>query len=502
LAPAPKSTSPWLDGAPADEYPALAGDARTEVAVVGGGIAGVTAALLLAEEGCEVTLIEMDRIGRGATGHTTAKVTSQHGMVYDSLVSKMGERKARAYGEANQAALELIARWVEDWGIDCDWRRRPAYAYVLSRSQADRAAREAETAAGLGLPAGLVHETPLPYPVAAAVRFDDQAEFDAYAYVAALARELTAAGAAIAERTRATGLEEGSPCRVRTDRGTVTADHVIVASHFPYLDRSLVFARAAPERSYSIGVRQRGEVPVGMFISAEGPTRSLRGAPRPGGELLLVGGEGHKAGQGGDTRERYRRLEDFAREHFDVVSVDYRWSTQDPMPADGAPLVGPLTPLSKRCYMATGFAKWGMTNGTAAAMVLADAVLGRDNPWAATFDSNRLRPRAAAPKLVKENVNAGWHFLADRLRHPDSSSIDELAPGEGAFVRHDGETVAAYRDEDGQVMAISPTCTHLLCRVAWNEAERSWDCPCHGSRFAPDGTVIEGPAVRDLERKL
>jgi glycine/D-amino acid oxidase-like deaminating enzyme len=176
-----KATSPWLDRAAAAEHPPLAGDTRTEVAVVGGGIAGLTAALLLAEAGREVTLIEMDRVGRGATGYTTAKVTSQHGMVYDSLASRLGEDKARAYGEANEAALALIARWVEDRGIECDWRRRHAYAYVLSDSEAERAVAEAEAAARLGLPARLVHDTPLPYPVAAAVRFDDQAEFDAYA---------------------------------------------------------------------------------------------------------------------------------------------------------------------------------------------------------------------------------------------------------------------------------------------------------------------------------
>ena len=472
------------------------------MAVVGGGIAGLTVALLLAEAGREVTLIEMTRIGRGATGYTTAKVTSQHGMVYGSLVSKHGEKKARAYAEANEAALALMARWVDERGIDCDWRRRDAYAYVLSGSQAEKAAGEAEAAARLGLPARLVHDTPLPYPVSAAVRFDDQAEFDAYAYVGALARELTAAGGTIAEQTRATSLDEGSPSHVETDRGTLTADHVIVATHFPYVDRSLVFARAAPQRSYSIAARIRGAVPEGMFISAEGPTRSLRGAPRPGGELLLVGGEGHKVGHESHTGARYRALEDFAREHFDVESVEYRWSTQDPVPADGMPLVGPLTPISKRSFMATGFSKWGMTNGTAAALVLADTVLGRENPWASAFDSNRLRPRASAPKLVKENLDVGWRFAADRIRGRGSRSLDELAPGDGGLVRHDGETVAGYRDEEGRLMAVSPTCTHLWCRVAWNEAERSWDCPCHGSRFAPDGTVIEGPAVSDLERKL
>jgi glycine/D-amino acid oxidase-like deaminating enzyme/nitrite reductase/ring-hydroxylating ferredoxin subunit len=498
-----KATSPWLDGAEAPSHPPLAGDTRTDVAVIGGGIAGITVALLLAESDREVTLVEMDRVGGGATGYTTAKVSSQHGFIYDSLCSSIGESKARAYGQANEAALALVAEWVEQRGIDCGWRRRASYAYVLSESERETAMAEAEAAARLGLPASLVHETPLPYPVSAAVRFDDQAEFDAYSYVCALARDLTAAGGTIAERTRATGLDEGKPHRVETDRGVLTADQVVIASHFPFLDRSLMFARAFPQRSYSIGVRVRGPVPNGMFISAEGPTRSLRGAVRPGGELLLVGGDGHKVGHGGDTRERYRRLEDFAREHFGVEALEYRWSTQDMTTPDGAPYVGPVTPVSKRVHLATGFAKWGMTNGTVAAILLADAVRGIDNPWAATFDSNRLRPRASAQKLVMENAKVGLRFFGDRVsQRLPGKGLDDLAPGEGGVVRHEGDTVAAYRDESGAVMAVSPTCTHLFCRVSWNAAERSWDCPCHGSRFAPDGTVIEGPAVRDLERKL
>jgi glycine/D-amino acid oxidase-like deaminating enzyme/nitrite reductase/ring-hydroxylating ferredoxin subunit len=497
-----KATSPWLDVPSPAAYGPLAGDARTDVAVVGAGIAGLTTALLLADAGREVTVVEMDRVGAGATGHTTAKVSSQHGLVYADLVSKHGEEKARVYGEANEAALALIARWVEERSIECGWRRRPSFAYVLSDDQRERVEKEADAAARLGLPARLVDDAPLPYPVAAAVRFEAQAEFDAYLYVAALARELVAAGGTIAERTRATGLSEGSPNRLDTDRGTLSADHVVVASHYTFLDRALVFPRATAQRSYSIAVRIDGQSPEGMFISAEGPTRSIRAAPRDDGELLLVGGEGHKVGQGGDTRDRYSHLEGFAREHWDVSSVDYRWSTQDAVPADRMPLIGRLTPLSSRAWMATGFAKWGMTAGTAAAMVLADAIAGEESPWAETFDPGRLRPRASVPSLVKENLNVGLHFVGDRVREARPRPLDELAPGEGGIVSHEGETLAAYRDPDGEAIGVSPTCTHLWCRVRWNEAERSWDCPCHGSRFAVDGTVIEGPAVQDLERKL
>jgi glycine/D-amino acid oxidase-like deaminating enzyme/nitrite reductase/ring-hydroxylating ferredoxin subunit len=499
---APKATSLWLDGVAAPEYPPREGEWHAEVVVVGAGIAGLTTALLLAEEGADVVVLEADRVGRGATGYTTAKVSSQHGLIYDSLTSSVGREHARLYGEANQAALELIARWVEERGIDCDFRRRDSYVYVPAGGKRSKAEDEATAAAALGLPAEFVDSTPLPYPVEGAVRFHNQAEFDAYRYVLGLAEAVVHAGGAIHEHTRATGVAEGSPSRVRTDRGGVSADQVVVASHFPFLDRALAFSRVFPERSYSIAARIDGDPPEGMFISSEGPTRSLRAAPRNGNELLLVGGEGHKVGQGGDTRERYAALESFARQHFEVGSVQYRWSTQDMLPADGIPYVGAVTPLSSSTYMATGFAKWGMTNGTVAAGILADAILGRENPWRQTFESNRLRVRAAAPKLVKENLVTGLHFAGDRVRQLRPRPLDNLAPGEGAIVSHDGETLAAYRDDDGKVTAVSPTCTHLWCRVLWNPAERSWDCPCHGSRFAPDGTVLQGPAVRDLSKKL
>jgi nitrite reductase/ring-hydroxylating ferredoxin subunit len=281
----------------------------------------------------------------------------------------------------------------------------------------------------------------------------------------------------------------------------VLAEHTIVATHFPFPDRSLAFARVHPQRSYAIACRVAGKPPEGMFISGDSPTRSVRAVPVEGEELLLVGGEGHKTGTGGDTEERYARLEDFAREHWDVRSVEYRWSAQDNTTVDGLPFVGRLTPFESRVFMATGFAKWGMTNGTAAAHVLVDLVHGRENDATRLFDPSRLNLRASAAKLVFENAQVGARFVGDRLTKRGGRSLEDLAPGEGDIVRHRGEKVAGFRAEDGTLTAVSAICTHLGCQVNFNRAERSWDCPCHGSRFATDGTVLQGPAVHRLERK-
>ena len=493
------SGSVWIETAPAlPERPELEEDARADVAVIGGGIVGITTALLLAESGASVALLEADRLGRGVTGHTTAKVTSQHGLIYSRLRSRFGADGARAYGQANEAALAWMADRIERDGIECDFRRRPAYAYATSAAERRKAESEAEAAEEAGLPAWFTNATPLPFDVEGAVRFDNQAELHVSKYLAGL---LGALDAPVFERTRAVEVDTDEHCVVKTPGGTITADRVVIASHFPFLDRSLAFARVHPQRSYAIACRIAGTPPEGMFITAGSPTRSVRGVPLDGDELLLVGGESHRTGTGGDTRERYRTLEAFAREHWDVRSVEYRWSAQDNTSLDGVPYVGALTPRNDRVLMATGFAKWGMTGGTAAAMILADRLLGRENEWASLFDPNRLKLRASAVRFVKENAEAGVRFVRDRVANPGRGSIDDLAPGEGDIVRHAGEKVAAYRDEDGTVVAVSAVCSHLGCQVNFNAAERSWDCPCHGSRFAPDGSVLQGPAVHRLERK-
>jgi glycine/D-amino acid oxidase-like deaminating enzyme/nitrite reductase/ring-hydroxylating ferredoxin subunit len=495
--------SVWIETGPAQPaFPELDGDVQADVAVIGGGIVGITTALLLTEAGVRVALLEADRLVHGVTGHTTAKVTSQHGLVYDRLRSRFGSDGAETYGEANETALAWIAERVERDGIDCDFRRRAAYVYATSSSERSNVESEAEAAAAAGLPARMADTVPLPFAVEGAVRFDDQAEFHVRRYLLALVDALTAGGCRIFEHSRAVEVDShGRPAAVKTAGGRVVADQVVVATHYPFLDRSLAFARVHPERSYAILCRIAGTPPDGMLISAGSPTRSVRAVPVDGEDLLLVGGEGHRTGTGGDTEERYRRLEAFAREHWDVRSVDYRWSAQDNRTVDQVPYVGRLSPREDRVFMATGFAKWGMTGGTAAALLLGDLLTGRESAWASFFDPNRLTLRASAPRLVKENLQAGLRFVGDRVTKPGRRSAEDLLPGEGDIVRLGGERVAAYRDEAGTLHAVSPTCTHLGCQVNFNAAERSWDCPCHGSRFAPDGSVLQGPAVHGLERR-
>jgi glycine/D-amino acid oxidase-like deaminating enzyme/nitrite reductase/ring-hydroxylating ferredoxin subunit len=492
--------SVWIATADRPAFPTLDGGIDVDVAVVGGGITGLTTAFLLQRDGARVAVIEAAHVGAGTTGNTTGKVTSQHGLTYASLRERHGESKARQYATANQQAIATVAALAEETSADCGFERAPAFVYTCSAEQ--RSAIEAEhgAAAALGLPATLTSDTDLPFPVEAAVRFDDQAHFHPGRYIAALATTFEARGGLVFERTRATDVDERADgAVVRTATGDVHAEHVVLATLLPFVDLGGFFAKAWPTREYAVAARLRAPAPSGMHINIESPTRSTR--PWVDGDRrgIVVVGEGHPTGHDDATPARWGALERWTREHFDVEAFEYRWSAQDYTTADELPYVG-RSPRMHRTYVATGFKKWGLTNGTAAAHVLADLVAGRDNPWVEVYDSTRIGDAQAVKKLVEENVHVGVTFVKDRIARLRADAVDDLPRGEGAIVDADGDTVGAYRDPDGFLHAVSVTCTHLGCTVHWNSAEMSWDCPCHGSRFDTDGAVLNGPAVRPLEQ--
>jgi glycine/D-amino acid oxidase-like deaminating enzyme/nitrite reductase/ring-hydroxylating ferredoxin subunit len=492
-------SSLWLDTAERVPRAPLEEDVRVDVCVVGAGISGLSAAFELSRQGASVAVLEARHVAAGASGYNTAKLSSLHGLTYSKLERSLGAEKARLYGEANERGIERVREIALELGIDCDLRVKPNLVYTESDGERGRMEEEVVAARRAGLPARLVEDTDLPYPVAAAVRFERQAEFHPVRYLEGLARALEAEGVRIHEGTTAVSVSAGSPCELRTGAGhTVTAGAVVVATHLPFLDRGLYFARCHPDRAYVVAAPyERAPAREGMYLSTESPAHSIRVHELDGRPWLLVAGESHKTGQG-DAAERYRRLSDWARERFGMEPV-LRWATQDQMPADGVPFIGPVDPVSANVFVATGFRKWGLAMGAAAGELLAALVDGRDHPWAELFDTRRLRPRAGAVSFVKENLNVALRFLGDRI--VKRSGVDSIEPGEGRVVGAGLAQRAVYRDADGTLHALSARCTHLGCIVNWNSGEGTWDCPCHGSRFGARGEVIMGPAVGPLEPK-
>lgn len=490
----------WMETTAAEApYPPLPGNLETDVAVVGGGIVGITTAVLLKRAGYAVTLLEGNRIAGGVTGHTTAKVTSLHRLIYKELIDRFGSRPAQQYAEANQAAIETVASFVREYGIACDFVRRPAYTYAETEEERDRVAAEADAARSLGLPAAFVDEIPLPARSYGAAVFENQAQFHPVKYLLHLASLIPGDGSAVYEKTRALEVQDGKGrCTVRTTSGVVTADAVVLATHYPFYDSpGFYFARMEPSRSYALGVRIDEPFPAGMFINADGPAHSWRSQPADGGELVIVGGMGHRTGEDIDTRRCYRDLEAYARSVYPVRSVDYRWSAQDYITLDGAPYIGRLADGHENVYVATGFRKWGMTNGTAAGTIIADMIRGRENPYAEVYAPNRFKPAASVRRFLAHNIGVAEKYIGGAISRP-AGDLADVAPGEGRILMIEGEKAGVFRDEKGLVHAVNPTCMHLGCIVAWNSAEETWDCPCHGSRYDADGKVIHGPAVRDL----
>lgn len=488
-------SSYWNATAPAAGFPALTGDQDADVAIIGGGIVGITTARLLKDRGLKVVLVEARRVGEEVTGKSTAKITSQHNVIYTILKRKFGEDGARIYADANQAGLATLRELTERHAIDCELEARPAFTYTRDEGEAGGLEEEVDLARKLGLPASLTRETGLPFSVCAAMRWDDQAQFHPVKYVKGLAATIPGDGAAIYENSRVTNWDGR---RIMTDSGSVRARHVVMATHLPLGKTGLFFAENYPHMHPVImGPAEAGRVPPGMYISAETPRHSTRGhRDADGRDWMIFTGPSFRHGHVDEQRESFAEIEDFALRHFGVTP-QWRWTNEDYTPMDHAPFIGPSSSSADHVLVATGFNAWGLSTGTAAAMLLADLIEGRDNSWLKLFDARRVKPLASAKEFAAGNAHVAQELVGGYLRRK-LHGFDELKPGEAAILKLDGENVAGFRDEQGRLHAVSAVCTHMGCMVGWNETDRSWDCPCHGSRFALDGSVIHGPAVTAL----
>ena len=483
------------DRAPSDT---LRPQSHSEVVVVGAGLTGLATALLLSRAGVSVTVIEARHIGAATTGKSTAKLSLLHSGVLADIHHHASTDVLRAYVEGNREGQQWLLRYLEHHGLDVE--RRHAYSYATTDEGIDAVKREFAACKDAGLSAELVGSTGLPFAVSAAVKLEDQAQINPLLVLRKLAADLRERGGHIVEGVRVTGVSTREPCVLETDQGSVTADAVVLATGIPILDRGLYFAKVQPTRSYVTTFRMPdggSALPHNMYLSLDAERRSLRTAHVNGEDMLLVGGNGHVVGREPSPQAQIDGLVEWTTTNFPGAEPVHRWSAQDYMSLNRVPFVGSLPRSGGRVKIATGFNKWGMTNAVAAALRITGELLDGNMEWANTLGHRVTQPPGFA-SVISINAEVAAHLVTDWAQ-AELHALPEDPPAEGAGVvgREDGRPVAVSR-VNGAVCKVSAVCPHLGGILSWNDAEKSWDCPLHGSRFDADGTLLEGPAVENL----
>ena len=461
----------------------LSRDLNTDVAVIGAGMAGVLIADRLRRHGIKTVVLEARRIASGQTKNTTAKITAQHGMIYNALIERFGRERAQQYAQANTSAIRQYAELIRERAIDCDFRELPACLYTQADTEPLR--REAEAAASLGLDARFQTKTGLPFPVTGAVVFEGQAMFHPLKFIRAVSE-----GLEIYEDTPVLSVDGNE---LVTEGGTVRAQHVVFASHYPFVNvPGWYFMRMHQERSYVLALENTGWAADAMYYGADIQGLSLREASG----LVLFGGGNHRTGEN-SVGGRYEALLSRARGLVPDCREAARWSAQDCMTLDGLPYIGQFAASTPNWHVATGFGKWGMTSSMIAATAIADGIAGQAPDWADVFSPSRFNLSVSAGKLATDTAQA-FQGLAREIFSPPRAMLDELPNGHGGIVEVDGQKAGVYKDESGRCHVVNPRCPHLGCQLEWNPDEKSWDCPCHGSRFSYDGALIDNPAQENL----
>ncbi len=474
--------SVWSESCKFRKREALNKDIKTDVLVIGAGIAGILTAYMLKQKGREVVVIDAAEIASGNTKNTTAKITSQHDLIYSKLIAEFGEEKARQYAKANELAIKKYKEIIEDKRIECDFEEKPAYVYSLN--EVDVLKEETEAAKNLGIDAEFVQEANLSFKIKGAVKFNNQAQFNPLKFLKGISNELV-----IYENTRALEIKENL---VVTSGGNITAKNIVVSTHYPIMNApGYYFMKMHQERSYVLALENTSEID-GMYIDLNKEGYSFRTY----NNLLLLGGISHRTGEN-EEGGSYDELRKVAKKLYPKAKEKYYWSAQDCMTIDGIPYIGRYSSETPNIYVATGFNKWGMTSSMVSAMIISDMISEKENDFSEIFSPRRFDLSLSINNIANDLIETAKNFIAQKVSIP-SSEIEHIKNGHGGIIEYNGEKVGVYKNKEGKEFFVSTKCTHLGCQLSWNADELTWDCPCHGSRFDYKGRLIGSPATKDL----
>ncbi|MEJ7625315.1 MAG: FAD-dependent oxidoreductase [Ferruginibacter sp.] len=471
-----------------------------DVAIIGAGITGISSAIQLQRAGKKCIIIEAANIAFGTSGGTTAHLNTFFDSPYNEVIENFGEENAKLLAEGGKEAIQTIKNIISSAKIECGYADRTGYVFSVEEKQDKELEKLVKSTQQVGLPMDFINDNPFPIPYLKIAAIEDQAQFHPTQYIFGLARTFIENGGLIIEDCRATGIEEEEILTINTSLGSIKSRNAIYATHIPPGVNILHF-RNPPYRSYAMAlILKDGKYPQALGYDMCDPYHYYRSQVIDGQEYLIAGGEDHKTGHDENTEHCFRNLESYVRKYFDVESVAFKWSSQYYIPADGLPYIGHLPGNRENIYCATGFNGNGMILGTLSGNILSDLITNGKSKYKNLFDPARVKPVAGFVNFVKEAADVVTHFIGDKIKTEKISSLSELAAGEAKVVKYEGHTLALYKDEQHNIHAVNSACTHIKCTVAWNNAEKSWDCPCHGSRFSFDGKVLTGPARKDLEK--
>ncbi len=497
----------WIEESKETNYPELNKNEKADVCVIGGGIVGAVTAYLLAKNGASVIVLEKDKVCMGVTANSTAKLTSQHGLFYKYLEDEYGLEYAKKYLESNEEGIHLAEEIINREKIECDYEKKNAYVFATTENELEKVKQEVELLNKIGYDAKFVTDLSIPVEKClGGIMFKNQAQFNSRKYTIELLERASKLGVKIFENSKVENIDhQNNEYKVSTDKFSVVADKVVIATHYPIKNfPGMYFSKMYQDKSYAIAVdvdnSEDKEIIDGMYIQSCNPVLSFRTAKFNNKELLIIAGSGHRTGQAdGKIEDSFTNLENYIKKYYPNANVKFKWSTEDCVTLDKIPYIGEFSNFLPNIYVATGFKKWGMSTSHVAGKLITDMILGKENKYADIYKATRLEPIKNIKEFGNMLKESTYSLLINKIR-PAKDVLEKIPLGDGGIIEIDGEKVGIYKREDGEIFAVKPFCGHLGCLVSWNNLEKTWDCPCHGSRYDYMGNIITEPTVNELKK--